>query len=486
MVGLGRYAYVVCHKRHRIMKNHTAIGWGDLVLQYEDTPIWRSEQDGKRLLVVGRFVDSENDKRAEGEIVDELVDNNEIDGLLENIGRLAGRFIVIYLVRGQLFVIPDATASVPVNYSIKGDLYISSNAKIIADINGWCESHASREIRAKGDATQALPYDMTPYGQIKKVPPNHVLRCETRIATRFYPRKRDDPVSVDAAAEVSYKLLKNIVTGYHRRSQLALPLTSGRDSRTILSVCRDIISEVPTFTFLHSGYSENTADIVIPGEMARALGFRHTVLIHQPIPEDVWCCCKRVLGSQVKPTEVQNAWTYCMSEIGNRTRLVGSVSPLAKSVFGKALPELLATPSYLVTKTHNYSCENRRQVSRWVKETQRQTKGSKVSKFDLFYWEHREGNWAAGSLMNSDLLSDSISPYNCRQLIETWLRVPRRERMGGEIHERVIQLAWPELLNWPFNPGGRYTLFSRNSLLFYIATRGKYFLERFKYLDNQL
>jgi len=53
--------------------------------------------------------------------------------------------------------------------------------------------------------------------------------------------------------------------------------------------------------------------------------------------------------------------------------------------------------------------------------------------------------------------------------------------MNGDIHKRIIELNWPELLTFPINPNNKYEFFYKNSFLFYIASRGKYILERNKY-----
>ena len=191
--------------------------------------------------------------------------------------------------------------------------------------------------------------------------------------------------------------------------------------------------------------------------------------------------CKDELGSAVVPSELQNAWTYYNSELLGVTRLDGNISPLGKSNFGRDLPERFATPSYLVTKTHNYAKDNKREVERWVQDVRELCAIYEVSKYDLFFWEHRVGNWAANSLLNSDLMTETLIPFNCRQLIELWLRVPRRERMNGAIHKKIIELNWPELLEYPFNPDERFKFLNTNRLLYYFGMRLKYILGKFRH-----
>jgi asparagine synthetase B (glutamine-hydrolysing) len=473
-------SYILCKRRLDRFANCVDVGIDNIKLQYNNAHVVRKKQSGKSLVLVGRFVDGEDYNRDEEQIADELLNSNGLDDLLEKSKSLSGRFVIIYTSGKQLLILPDATASIPVNYSVIGDLCVSSNPKIIADINGWQESNVSKKITSSGDPTQPLPYDMTMYDQIKMVPPNHFFECEARTVIRHYPLEKRDPVTVDMAATIASKLLMNIITGYHKQFRLSLPLTSGLDSRTILAMCRDIMDDVPTYTFFHHNFSENTADVVIPRRIAEQHGFKHFVLRHSEIPVEILEQYREALGSAVNPNELQNAWTYSNSQLADRTRLCGTVSPLGKSNFGRDLPESLATPPYLVTKTHHYTRENKSEVKRWVQDIQAYSQQSKVSKFDLFYWEHREGNRTANSLMNSDLLIESLEPFNCRELIETLLRVPRRERMDGQIHKKVIGLNWPELMEFPLNPDEKHALFYSNSLLYYVGVKGKYLLERFQ------
>ncbi len=134
-----------------------------------------------------------------------------------------------------------------------------------------------------------------------------------------------------------------------------------------------------------------------------------------------------------------------------------------------------------MTKTHNFSKDNKKEVRRWIRDVHPYVHTSGLSKFDLFFWEHRVGNWTANSYLNSDLLTASLNIFNSRTIIETWLRVPRKQRMNNLIHKKIIELNWPELLEFPFNPDEKYGFLWKNSLPYYVAVWGKYTLDRLKY-----
>ena len=129
----------------------------------------------------------------------------------------------------------------------------------------------------------------------------------------------------------------------------------------------------------------------------------------------------------------------------------------------------------MVAKTHNYARENRRHVERWARDIQPYATEANLSLFDLFYWEHRLGNWASNSLMNSYLLTDLLDPFNCRELMEIWLRVPREKRMNCNMHKEIIKRNWPDLLELPINPGDRFNFLDKNTGLYYAAVWAKWF-----------
>lgn len=475
-------AYLIYAGENYRFENYIEIGINNLKLYYNNCTVIKKNMGDKTLILMGRVVDSNHPHSEPDSIAESLIKSSNIDELIENSKGLAGRFIILYSNGKQLYIFPDAVASIPVTFTTHGELSVASNPRFVAEMKGWHESDVSREIKNKAAPTHPLPYDLTMYDQMRKVPPNHYFDFRARKAIRFYPIKKEKPVGVEEASEISSKLLKNVVIGYHNRYRLSLPLTSGVDSRTILALCRDFISEIPTYTFFHDHFTDKTADIAIPRAMAEKFGFEHFTLRHIDLPPNIMKECKVELGSLVNPLELQNAWTYYNHHsLKNFIRLDGNISPLGKSSFGRDLPELLATTAYLVTKTHNYSKKNKQEVARWHEDIRHFAKQSDISKYDLFFWEHRVGNWTSNSYLNADLFTNCLNVFNSRAIIETWLRVPRKYRKDSEIHQAIIRKNWPELLDFPFNPDAKYEILYKNPLIYYFAVRGKYIIERHKY-----
>jgi len=474
--------YLICKEINKRFNKYYDIG--DYKFQYKDLDAVLGVKDDKHVILFGRVVNSRMPNNTTEDILNELLESSSLINLIDNSKKLAGRFVIVYYSNEGFFIIPDAASSIHIAYTTIGyDLYVSSNPKIIADINNFEESILSKEIKSSGAETHPLPYDMSMYDQIKFVIPNHFLNIETRTMTRYYPLSKIKKISNKNAAIISSELLGNIIKGYKNKFKLSIPLTSGMDSRTILSVCKNMINEIPTYTFFHDSFTKNTADILIPQQISNQYGFNYFVLKDLELPKELIEFYEEEIGKCIDRSEARNAWTYFNSELSEYKVLFGDISPLGKSNFGKNLPEFLATPSYLATKTHNFSKQNLKEVMRWNNDVKQYSKLSTVSKYDLFFWEHRVGKWTSNSYLNDDLLIEIFNPFNCRELIETWLGVPRKDRTRGEIHKAIIRLNWPELLDFPINPNDKYRLVYKNPILFYLASRVKFRLERISHLQ---
>lgn len=462
----------------RFKKN---IDVGDYKFQYNDRNAFFCKSEEKTIIIFGFAVDSLNSDRTIQEIASELIQSQNVIELVSKSKKLAGRFVIVYKSGQDFIVLPDATASIHVAYTIQNELKISSNPKLIADNSGYNESEKSKEIKSEAAEMHPLPYEMSMYDEIKLVNANHYLDCRKRIGVRYYPLEKKDSIKLDDASRSTIELLSNIAKGYIKNSLLSIPLTSGIDSRTVLSLFKDDAESIPLYTFYHDSFSDNTSDIVVPKEISKYFNLDYYCIKDLDIPEKVYNIFSNELGSNINNSIARNAYTYSKSNFAHYTFLSGDIIPLVKSSFGRNIPEAFATHQYLVTKTHNYSYYNKLEVKRWVKDIKPYARRSNISMYDLFFWEHRVGKWTANNLLNYDILTDSLNPFNCREIIETWLLVPRVERTKYSIHKDIIMQNWNELLKFPINPDRKNRLFYNSSLLFYVGSLVKYNLNKRKY-----
>lgn len=476
-----RNCFLLTKEENQLFNNSIKIG--DFYLYYNDFKVFSDKSNNSQIVLLGNFVDSHNPARSQKEIINELIELSSFNEIINKSKKLAGRFIIFHYNQLKLHILPDATASIQVSYSTKSEvLFASSHPKIIANKMNENISEQALDIQMKSEQNLIMPYDRTVYDNIRYVIPNHYLEFINQTSVRYYPLKIESNVSIEKAVHITSHQVKSILKGYNNLfGKLSLPLTAGVDSRTILASSREIIKDITTYTFMHKNFDCNTADIVIPKLISEKLEFKHLVINDLALPDSVLSIQKGFLEYEINISELRNSWTYKNSQLKNLLRLDGNISPLAKSSFGKNLPESWATVFYLSTKTHNHSAVNKRIIKEWSNDIEPYLKKSNKSKYDMFFWEHRIGKWTSNSLKNFDTLGDSINPFNCREVIENWLNVPRKIRSNNSLHELVIKENWPELLDYPINPNQKYTFLNRFQSLFYFASITKFLLNKFKH-----
>jgi hypothetical protein len=91
---------------------------------------------------------------------------------------------------------------------------------------------------------------------------------------------------------------------------------------------------------------------------------------------------------------------------------------------------------------------------KWLNHSQAVANECKIDILDLFYWEHRIGSWQAMSQLEWDIVQETFTPFNCRDLLSILLAINREYRKPPryKLYEDIIRTLWPELLKEPINP----------------------------------
>ncbi len=102
--------------------------------------------------------------------------------------RLAGKYVVFYANKTGLYIIPDATASLPVYYSTQRNaICVSSCDNLVNSLFGYGISKRALDVRLGSDLSQPLPYNMTLYDEIKCLLPNHYIDILRNDVVRYAP-----------------------------------------------------------------------------------------------------------------------------------------------------------------------------------------------------------------------------------------------------------------------------------------------------------
>lgn len=403
-----------------------------------------------------------------------------LEALIEASKYLVGRYVIVAQFEEALYILPDATGTVPVNYYlVDGTFAVSSNLALLRDLFNLSISEQAKAIQ-KGALEQQhpMPNDLTVYQEVKNVLPNHYLDVRAQTAKRFFPIQKLAERSVEAAVDQTSEIVGRVLKKVLENEKVAIPLTSGFDSRLILSFFKDYTDDIVAYTFAHENFDSNTADIVVPTELSERFGFEYKVLPRKTLDKSQLKQAARDLAGMQNDRIIENAYTLAMSEFNDRSFIPGDIIPLAKSNFGQNLPDGLAFISYLVTKSHNYSSENKQAIKNWKDDLKPYLSSSNVSIYDLFFWENRWGRWFTNNAQNYDYVSNPLYIFNNRYLIELWLGVPRKLRSKKAVHKGLITKQWPDLFEIPVNPDeSKLAAIADNQWVYYAGSYMKHFIK---------
>ena len=332
----------------------------------------------------------------------------------------------------------------------------------------WCASQAARISEAlRLQRTHAeldffrshpepwWPGDSTPWKQIKVLLPNHFLNLVDRSVSRFWPVDLILKGSMEDITESGANYLSALVNSTHSLFSLALPITAGIDSRSILAAMRTIANDVFFYTLLFDEAGWKGADLVVPTRLLRKLGLRHHIIR-----------CPDVMDSQLRDLHQGNTETLDLSAgiileglyeafPQDRVSVSGLSGEIARCFYRKKGDE--SEPSSLdlakrvgMDPTPFVLGE----LEAYLADARGPADSCGIDIWDLFYWEQRVGRWGADAQATRDLIHESFTPFNCRKLLETLLGVPGKFRHGPdyELYREMIWLLWPKVLSEPINP----------------------------------
>lgn len=233
--------------------------------------------------------------------------------------------------------------------------------------------------------------------------------------------------------------------------QLWLPLTAGRDSRTLLAAAAAAEIEIVPFTFENDAMS--AADRVLPPRLARAVGFDH-VWIAARAPETQ---LSRMFDDHTALQCVDVDRRYVASRQWealpeHAVTVGGGVFEVGRCYYHTRLPESVETPEQMAEAVLNaLPSVSPGGVKAWADWLHR-TPEIGMDWRDRFYLEQRVAGWLASVAQGIDLTGRTrVHVASCHDIVRALLAVPvEARRIGAHQDELVLRLA-PALGRYPTN-----------------------------------
>ena len=415
-----------------------------------------------------------------------LESTSEINDVIEYERKLGGKYVILYRDSEGYYIIGDATCSIPVYYLCEAshDIVCSDNPKVISRMLQLTPNPALEKIRKSGDVSQAMPYDITEYSEIKQLLPNHYLNCDERKAVRFVNSKeKQSAVSVNDATDIVLPMIERIVGLYNERFDLHCPITSGRDSRVVLAFLSSINSQIAAYTMNHGKTKADLQELSIPMRLTQEI----SVCYDQINDSEVTCEdikeADEILGCERYSKRTLMIAKTVKNHCNGRAIVNGDIiGQVGKCSLHRDIRNIFATPRYFRCKLHNYSSEALTELKKWIEEINES--GEKTNLFDLFSVENRLGRWAGQeNLIYNSVGQIYLNIFNSRSIIYIWSAVPRKLRKKSLLHIDLISEKQPSLLNVPFEKDeSLFVKISKSTATLYLlSSYAKHYMERMKF-----
>ena len=446
-----------------------------------------SKNADREIIILGYAVDVFSGQRDNlAETILESTDS--LAGVIEYEKRLGGKYVIFYAENGKCYCMGDATCSVPVFYSVGlPETVCCSNPQMIIRKYNLKPDKELQKIRDSGPLNQAMPYDVTPYKEIKQLLPNHYIDFSEGKAIRFANSKeKQKEISPEKAAEITAPMIENIAKMYLSEFDIYCPLTSGRDSRVVYAFLKKLAGRVNSYTIWKDSFEKDSQDWDIPVALAKLSDGSHEQIHRESITSDMKRAMDDILGENGYPDDAFALSVTVNRHYSDYATLEGDIiGQVGKCSLHRDIPLFLASPAYFRCKLHNYSDGAKKLLKVWMQEIK--DGGEKVNVFDLFSVENRLGVWASHThLIRNTMGQPYFNIFNSRSIIYTWTAVDRVKRMNSEIHVELIKRVYPELLEIPFEKeqNGLFSFARSNALVFYTASFAKYYIQKARYTNK--
>lgn len=453
------------------------------VLTDSRTPFLHANNETSECAIFGYAVNVYS--RASESLAQEIVSScsriTDVIGFEKNLG---GKYIIIYRKGEHYFILGDATCSIPVFYNTTGKVSCSSNPQYLVRHYGYRPDQSLQAIRDSGEISQAMPYDVTQYREIKQLIPNHYLDLGSQEAVRYVNSNQSQPIlTVEKATELVAPMIETICDFYKSKFKIYCPITSGRDSRVVLAFLAEKNIALQCYTIRHPEHHEDTQDIVIPKQLCKQNNIPYEQIDDVTVSEDLKSEMDYLLGEKNYSLRTLRIAQTIKEHYGDGAVINGDIiGQVGKCSLHRDIPLRFATPGYFRCKLHNYSSESKKQLKLWLEEIKET--GECVNTFDLFSIENRMGRWAAQeNLIYNSIGQLYLNVFNSRSIIYLWTAVNRKERKMSSMHVSLIKKKMPKLLEVPFESDDSMIirLSKANGMTYLLSSYAKYYTERAKF-----
>jgi hypothetical protein len=428
-----------------------------------DLQVTACEASGTKMWLLGDLFDYESPQKSNSHILADLI-HSQYHDLLYRLGNFAGRFVLINLNKRGLKLVHDATAARKIYYTKnEGIDWFSSQPHLLAKVLNLQKTtnpeildfYASDVFKSNHNASIG---NITIYDEVKQLMPNHFYNANTSSKIRYWPYCRTKERSLKEAASLCAGMVKGYMESITNRYEVMLPVTAGKDSRTLLAATKNHPEKVFYYVNKEKGKDETFHDIAVPKKLLSDLGLEFNILEYsEEVDEDFKkvyfenneYACERFLPL------IYNYYLH----FGDKVNLPGNTATAGSEWFlGTKFP---MTALNLAKKNQverwSFAIDY---YEEWLEEVKEACPNNNINLHDLYYWEERMANWSNQVQQEKDIAQEEINIFNSRELVTQYLSVHSKylEIHSFKVYIEVIRQLWPELLKYPINKFFKHSL----------------------------
>jgi hypothetical protein len=341
------------------------------------------------------------------------------------------------------------------------EMWVSSSAALLAEVSG-ADTTPVRNV-SWGEGIDWYTPPRSRFESIRRLLPSQLLvLADGSVVPRRLVPELSETFEYDS---ILHKLREHLATVLRRASaatsgNLWLALTAGYDSRLLLAAARYADVPVKTYTLVWPGISQ--ADLTVPRELARAVGFTHSFFSEGTFREELGAVYdQHTSGHNV---DVERRWiSHGLLDWSQKGDLImrGGALAAGKANYWANFPreDSRATPPDVVTIVRGFGYEGTTEdqplisaLSEWIGWTHR-TPHPEFDWRDRLYFEQRLGGWLSSIEQSLDLVDAAfLHPGNSGSYYAHLLQVPPQKRRTVQHHVDLIRSMAPELRAFPIIP----------------------------------
>ena len=442
----------------------TVEGWNNLELEkkiyfsaHTEMEICQSSFGSIHLVLIGFAINPFEPLKTNQEILEDIADGvGNFDDVLTRTEPIGGRWIIIYIDNNSIKLFHDPCGQRQVYYHIENeDSIVGSDPAII---NSFVKLEMDEDASLKDfinssnfeKSQKAWIGDGTLFKDVKHLLPNHFLNIPERKHFRFWPNKPLKNITLENGIEIASQILTGSLKSINHRHELVLAVTSGWDSRVLLSASKEIRDEITYFVSVNDE-SENLQDVLIPSRIFKLLNIPFYVqkCSKELAPEFKKILKKNVMMARHNLPKAKYIYQYFL-EFEGKLSINGNVCEIARGGIRPIIPGKVTGENLAKIECIDYGGIKyvESQLDDWINQIAESCEENKHNIYDLMYWEQRMGNWGAQYPAEQDISIEQFSPFNNRLLLNTLLSVDENFRRYPDYHlfYKIMEKLSPETL----------------------------------------